>query len=153
MLRSTLAVSMFALAAWAQVGLHVFDGAAAGDRFGTEVRVVGDVDADGFGDLALDAPNSDVGSHHAGQLTVISRRTRQVTRTCTGKAAQNSEGAAPSTSDCSDSIRVDFKARGQSGIDPQRVAREELFAQYWSRDSADRSTTNLSNGPVHYINP
>lgn len=66
---------------------------------------------------------------------------------------QNSGGSAPPTSDCSGSFSLDFNARIQSGFDPLLVAGEDVFAQYWSRDPADASTTNLSNALAFYIEP
>jgi hypothetical protein len=66
---------------------------------------------------------------------------------------QNSGGAAPPTSDCSGSFSLDFNARIQSGVDSQLVAGEEIFAQYWSRDPGDASTTNFSNALAFYIAP
>ncbi len=66
---------------------------------------------------------------------------------------QNSGGAAPPASDCSGAFSLDFNARIQSGVDPLLVAGEEVFAQYWSRDPADASTTNLSGALAFFIAP
>lgn len=66
-------------------------------------------------------------------------------------SAQSSGGATPPTSDCSGAFSYDFNARIQSGVDAQLVAGEEVFAQYWSRDPADSSTTNLSNALAFFI--
>lgn len=64
---------------------------------------------------------------------------------------QNSGGnAAP---DCSGSFALDFNLRIQSGVDPQLVAGQEVFAQFWSRDPADASTTNLTDAVAFFINP
>lgn len=68
-------------------------------------------------------------------------------------AVQNSGGAASPTNDCSGVFHYDVNARIQSGVDPQLVVGEEVFAQYWSRDPADASTTNLSNALAFYIHP
>jgi hypothetical protein len=65
----------------------------------------------------------------------------------------SSGGSAPPANDCSGVLTLDFNARIQSGVDPLLVAGEEVFAQYWSRDPADASTTNLSNALAFYINP
>lgn len=65
---------------------------------------------------------------------------------------QSSGGNAP-PNDCSGVFSLDFNARIQSGVDPLLVAGEEVFAQYWSRDPADQSTTNLTDALAFYIEP
>ncbi|MCC7013664.1 MAG: FG-GAP repeat protein [Planctomycetes bacterium] len=66
---------------------------------------------------------------------------------------QSSNGAAPPASDCSGAFTFDFNARIQSGVDPQLVAGQEVFAQYWSRDPQDASTTNLTDALALFITP
>ena len=66
---------------------------------------------------------------------------------------QSSGGDAPPVNNCSGVFSLDFNARIQSGVDTLLVAAEEVFAQYWSRDPADQSTTNLTNALAFYINP
>jgi hypothetical protein len=66
---------------------------------------------------------------------------------------QNSGGTPAPANDCSGVFALDFNARIQSGVDPMLVAGEEVFAQYWSRDPADASTTNLSNALAFYVTP
>jgi hypothetical protein len=46
----------------------MLDGASAGDGFGSGVKGVGDIDADGFDDLAVAAPGSDAGGVDAGRV-------------------------------------------------------------------------------------
>jgi hypothetical protein len=65
----------------------------------------------------------------------------------------SSGGTAPPASDCSGVLALDFNARIQSGVDPQLVAGEQVFAQYWSRDPADGSTTNLTDALAFFIEP
>jgi len=66
-------------------------------------------------------------------------------------AIQNSGGSATG-SDCTGVFALDFNARIQSGVDPLLVTGEEVFAQYWSRDPQDASTTNLTDALAFYIN-
>jgi hypothetical protein len=66
---------------------------------------------------------------------------------------QSSGGSLPPINDCTGVFTLDFNARIQSGVDPLLVAGEEVFAQYWSRDPADLSTTNLSDALAFYIQP
>ena len=66
---------------------------------------------------------------------------------------QNAGGSAQPTNDCSGVFSLDFNARIQSGVDPLLVAGEEVFAQYWSRDPADASTTNLTDALAFFIAP
>jgi hypothetical protein len=66
---------------------------------------------------------------------------------------QSSGGNAPPANDCSGVFSLDFNARIQSGVDPQLVAGEEVFAQYWSRDPADPSGTNLSDALAFHVQP
>jgi hypothetical protein len=55
--------------------LRTFDGAAAGDRFGAALAGVGDQDGDGFVDLLVGVPRSDVGSPNAGAVRLYSLAT------------------------------------------------------------------------------
>ncbi|MCB9898487.1 MAG: FG-GAP repeat protein [Planctomycetes bacterium] len=48
------------------------DGAAQGDRFGSSLAGVGDVDRDGVPDLLVGAPDSDAGGTNAGRACVLS---------------------------------------------------------------------------------
>jgi hypothetical protein len=59
---------------------------------------------------------------------------------------QSSGGSSLPTQDCSGSVTTDFNARIASGVDPQLVAGQEVFLQYWSRDPgfAPPNNTNLS---------
>ncbi len=68
-------------------------------------------------------------------------------------ALQNSGGHALPVVDCSGVFSIDFNARIRSGADPLLVVGEEVFAQYWSRDPADASTTNLTGALAFYVNP
>lgn len=68
-------------------------------------------------------------------------------------ALQGSGGNPPPANDCSGAFSLDFNARIQSGIDPLLVAGAEVFAQYWSRDPADPSTTNLTDALAFLIHP
>lgn len=58
-------------------------------------------------------------------------------------AIQNSGGSA-SGADCSGSYSFDFNQYVRSLVDAQLVPGVPVFAQYWSRDPASASTTNLS---------
>ena len=66
---------------------------------------------------------------------------------------QSSGGTAPPANDCSGVFTLDFNARIQSAVDPLLVVGQEVFAQYWSRDPPDQSTTNLTDALAFYINP
>jgi hypothetical protein len=66
---------------------------------------------------------------------------------------QSSAGAAPPASDCSGVLTLDFNARIQSGVDPLLAPGKQVFAQYWSRDPQDASTTNLTDALAFYVNP
>jgi hypothetical protein len=58
---------------------------------------------------------------------------------------QNSGGSAVGN-DCTGSYAFDFNAWIQSHVDTSLLPGAEAFAQYWSRDPASASTTNLTNG-------
>jgi hypothetical protein len=62
-------------------------------------------------------------------------------------------GGNTGVTDCSGLFSYDFAARVHSGVDPTLVVGAEVFCQYWSRDAASPSTTNLSNGVRFLINP
>lgn len=54
-------------------------------------------------------------------------------------------GGNPPPDDCSGALAFDLNARIQNGLDPDLVAGAELFAQYWSRDPAFATHSNLSD--------
>jgi hypothetical protein len=60
-------------------------------------------------------------------------------------ATQNSGGSSGAVVDCSGQFTFDFNARIASGVDPALVAGQQVWAQYWSRDPASSSTTNLTD--------
>lgn len=64
---------------------------------------------------------------------------------------QGSGGNA--AADCSGTFTLDFNDRIRSGVDSQLVAGAQVFAQFWSRDPADTSTTNLTDAVAFFINP
>lgn len=52
--------------------LYTFDGDSAGDRFGRTVSGAGDLDADGFADLIVGAPEDDNNGNNSGSISVFS---------------------------------------------------------------------------------
>jgi hypothetical protein len=76
---------------------------------------------------------------------------------CVGPPTQRtliqSSGGSASGNDCTGQFHYDFNARIQSGVDPALTVGQEVFCQYWSRDPAIASTTNLSNGLYFVVNP
>jgi hypothetical protein len=67
-------------------------------------------------------------------------------------AVQNS-GGSPGGSDCTGTFALDSNARIQGGVDPQLVAGQGVFGQYWSRDPMSPSTTSLTDASNFLINP
>lgn len=65
---------------------------------------------------------------------------------------QNSGGSAGGP-DCSGSYSFDFNALIQGGSNPQLVAGEEVFSQYWYRDPASPSGTGLSDAAQFTLQP
>ena len=59
----------------------------------------------------------------------------------------------PPPEDCSGTLGVDFNAVIQSGSDPGLVAGACVYAQFWSRDPADPSGSNLSDALAFRIEP
>ncbi len=59
---------------------------------------------------------------------------------------QNSGGTGP----CGGSFALDFNVYVSSGADPGLVAGAGVWAQYWSRDPASASATNLTNA-IHFV--
>lgn len=55
--------------------------------------------------------------------------------------------------DCSGVFSREFNAYIASGIDPALVAGQEVWAQFWSRDPADATTTNLTDALDLVIGP
>jgi Tol biopolymer transport system component len=59
-------------------------------------------------------------------------------------ALQNS-GGSTSGDDCTGHFSYDFNTRIASGVDANLTAGSDVWAQYWSRDPASPSATNLSS--------
>ncbi len=57
---------------------------------------------------------------------------------------QNS-GGTPGGGDCSGTFAFDMNAHIQSQVDPGLYPGRDVYSQYWSRDPASASTTNLTN--------
>lgn len=74
--------------------LQVWNGAAAGDRFGTAVGRAGDVDNDGVDDVIISAPFDDTAGLNFGRVYVYSGATRQVLLTFDGEATNDAFGSA-----------------------------------------------------------
>ena len=64
-----------------------------------------------------------------------------------------SSGGSPSGNDCTGTYSLDFNAIIQGFTDASLVPGAEVFTQYWSRDPASASTTNLTNGARFTICP
>lgn len=66
---------------------------------------------------------------------------------------QNSGGSLPPTNDCSGVLSYDFNAYVASGIDPSLVNGAVVATQFWSRDAAAPSGTNLSDAVLFTLFP
>lgn len=71
----------------------------------------------------------------------------------TSRTVIQGSGGSPSGNDCTGTFTLDFNALIQSFTDASLVPGAEVFAQYWSRDPASASTTNLTNGARFTICP
>lgn len=71
----------------------------------------------------------------------------------TVRAPVQNSGGSPAGGDCSGTYAFDFNAHIRSLLDPQLVPGAVVFAQYWSRDPASASTTNLSDAVRFTIAP
>ncbi|MCC7014207.1 MAG: hypothetical protein IT454_16735 [Planctomycetes bacterium] len=65
----------------------------------------------------------------------------------------SSTGGALAGSDCSGVLDYDMGARIASGVDPHLVLGAVVYAQVWSRDPADPTSTNLTGGLRFTIGP
>jgi hypothetical protein len=65
----------------------------------------------------------------------------------------SSNGTPPPAVDCTGTLWFDFNAYIQSGADASLVAGQEVFCQFWSRDPASASGSNLTNGLRFLIHP
>ena len=81
-----------------QTGLPLFsfDGAGAGDELGESVTGLGDVDGDGFSDVAAGARNADSNGVDAGAVHVMSGRTATLIHVLTGETADDAFGSSVS---------------------------------------------------------
>jgi hypothetical protein len=65
-----------------------------------------------------------------------------------------SSGGTPFGSDCSGAFLFDFNTYIAGGTNPAlQVSGTELWAQYWSRDPASPSTTNLTDALDAVVQP
>jgi Tol biopolymer transport system component len=55
--------------------------------------------------------------------------------------------------DCSGAFDRDFNAHIMSGVDPALVPGQEFWAQFWSRDPADPTTTNVTDALDAVVGP
>jgi len=74
--------------------LYTFNGAAISDYFGTSVAGLGDVNNDGFSDVAVGAPYADPSGAASGQVRVFSGKTGAVLYTLNGSVAADNFGAS-----------------------------------------------------------
>jgi hypothetical protein len=63
----------------------------------------------------------------------------------TRRTGVQDSGGTPVGLDCSGVFEIDFNVPIQNGVDPALVPGQAVYAQYWSRDPASPSTTNLTN--------
>jgi hypothetical protein len=69
------------------------------------------------------------------------------------RTAAQSSGGNPPPVDCSGVFSIDFNDRVRTAVDPLLIAGEEIFCQYWSRDPASPSTSNLTDALAFYLSP
>ncbi len=74
--------------------VYIFNGEAAGDRFGVSVASAGDVNGDGFDDLIVGAPINDAGGTSAGRAYVFSGQTGDTLYVFTGEAVSDYFGSS-----------------------------------------------------------
>ncbi len=91
-------VALFAGAAHVLSGsgspLHTFHGESAFDLFGAAVAGVGDVDHDGFADVAVGAPQDDAGAADNGSVFVFSGKDGHALYVFSGDGASDQYGAS-----------------------------------------------------------
>jgi hypothetical protein len=71
----------------------------------------------------------------------------------TRRTPVQSSGGNPPPNDCSGVYTYDFRARIQSGVDPNLTVGATAYAQYWSRDPQSASTTGLTDAVRFTIQP
>ena len=69
----------------------------------------------------------------------------------TRRTPVQSSGGNPPPVDCSGQFSFDFNAHTASGVDPALITGTQVWAQYWSRDPALPSTTNLTDAVTFTI--
>ncbi len=74
---------------FAQTNVKTFDGNAPGDRFGSSLANIGDIDSDSYDDFAVGVPFSDANGTDSGQVLVYSGRTAALIRSWAGLGPQD----------------------------------------------------------------
>ncbi|MEM7201677.1 MAG: integrin alpha [Planctomycetota bacterium] len=99
--------------------LRALAGQAAGDRFGSAVAGLGDIDGDGFADYAIGAPMADTQAAGAdvGEVLLFSGRTGAVLRTLAGSVAGDGFGTSVAGAGDIDGDGYDDVAIGVPGDD------------------------------------
>lgn len=87
--------------------LYTFNGNVAGDELGYAVAGVGDMDDDGYDDIAAGAPGNDIGGGNAGMVRVYSGRTGTILRTWLGLAGDRFGHAVAHAGDVNSDGRTD----------------------------------------------
>jgi hypothetical protein len=102
-------------------------GVAAGDRLGWSVAAAGDINSDGFDDVIVGAPYSDVGGIDAGRAYVLDGEDGSILRTFTGQEPGDLFGWAvagigDANNDGDDDVAVGAPRSDFSGTDAGRVS-------------------------------
>lgn len=126
--------------------IHEWIGEAPNDRMGRVVRVIGDVDGDGVGDIAIGAPNRAEGGVQAGKVYIRSGADGSLIRSHVGAPNDNLGNEIAGVGDLNDDGVPDYVVGAPSGLAAPPVGPGRAFLYSGCDGTVIRMWTGEADG-------